>query len=477
MIQNVRKKNSLENTTCYPSFREIWIEIALVVAALGLVIFGTTAYFDVGALSALPHASYCAYVAWAGAFLFAGGAVAKHLNRCSINTPDDDQMQRSRSDILNPKGKKDDLENLLSNTDHLKAEPCHSVGERTEQKSHFRWDYIVSMLEHEIKHADSPNNHLGPDDSECSNLFLQCQDPEVAFIPREMKRACSAFNINKQSEMEALIEKLKSAFLVGKKIAFAILDTERHALAVGFSSDGSFVIVDSLYGNSVDPKNVERMLNAAKLKDHTQKDIHFNGRFINTHIQKGGHECLRFATLYCYHMALRKDLTAFEEVNGAFLAGRLRCFEDHKKIAGSSRVQSLKDKTCDYRTFMLSWTYRSFGLTVNAWWQLSLNELSHLQSEFDAEMISCYLTKSCLPKFYSSSDFNLEIVSFPLQRKKVTAKTLDVLNLFANPDLHAPIEDSLFKDHQHYLLVFIKGDHIPHLYPLKREEKVEYSQL
>ena len=212
MIQNIREKNSLENTTCYPPVREIWIEVALVVAALGLVIFGTSAYFDVGALSALSHASYCAYGAWVGALLFVGGAVVKYLSRCSSNTPDDKQIQTSRNHILNPKpytDAKDELETLLKNEAHLQAEPSHSVRERTEQKSHFRWDYIVSMLEHEIKHADSPNNHLGPDDSECSNLFLQCQDPEIAFIPREIKRSCSAFNISKQSEMEILIEKLK----------------------------------------------------------------------------------------------------------------------------------------------------------------------------------------------------------------------------------------------------------------------------
>src|SRR5262249_47789404 len=180
---------------------------------------------------------------------------------------------------------------------------------------------------------------------------------------------------------------------------------------------------------------------------------------------------------YCYHMALRKDLTAFEEVNGAFLEGRLRRFEDHKKIAGSPRVESLKNKTYDYRTFMLSWLYRSFGLTVNAWWELTLNELSHFQSHhYNGEMLSCYLTKSCLPKFYSSFDFNLEIVSSPLQRKKITANTLDTLNVFSNPDLHVPMEDALFKDNQSYLLVFIKGDPQPHLYPLKTGEKVEYSQ-
>jgi len=226
--------------------------------------------------------------------------------------------------------------------------------------------------------------------------------------------------------------------------------------------------------NSVDVKDMERRLNTANLMDHTKKSLHFSGRFINTHIQKGGHECLRFATLYCYHMAVRKDLTAFEEVNGAFLKGRLRCFEDYKKIAGSPRVQSLKNKTCDYRTFMLSWTYRTFGLTVNAWWQLTLNELSQMQGQFADEMISCYLDKSSLPKIYFSSGSTLEIVSSSLQRKKITAQTLNTLDAFPNPDLHMPMEDALFKNNQRYLLVFIKDDPQPHLYLLKKGEKVEY---
>ena len=472
MYQTISEKNSLATTPYYLPFREIWIEVALAVAAFGLVIFGTTAYFEIGALSGIHQ--HFAYGAWAGAFLFTGGAIAKC---CSSNIPDANLTQQNPISVLDHvpySGKSNQLEPLLTNEDPLQAESKDSIGERTEQKSRFRWDYIQFCLEHELQHADNSNNYIGPDDSELSNLFLQRQDPEILFISRKEHRACSAFNITDQSNMELLTKKLKTAFLDGKKMTFAILDTGSHAIAAGFSSDGSFIIVDSLLSHSVDPKKIERMLNEAKLKDHTQKDIHFNGRFINTHIQKGGHECLRFATLYCYHMGVRKDLTAFEEVNGAFLEGRLRCFEDYNKITGSSRIPSLKDKAYNYRTFMLSWLYRSFGLTANSLWQLTLNELSNMQGQFDAEMMSCYLNKSYLPKFYSCSDFNLEIFSSSSQRKKITAQTVDTLNLFVNPDLHAPMKDALFKDNQSYLLVFIKNDSQPHLYLLETGDKVEY---
>lgn len=360
--------------------------------------------------------------------------------------------------------------------DCLQAIPA-SIKEKTEQKTHFKWGYIEFCLTHELYHSDYSDNYLGPDDSELSNLFRQYQDPEIAFVSSG-KRSCNAFNVSSQSHIEMLIDKLKSEFLEGKKIIFAILSTGKHALAAGFSSDGSFVIVDSMGSNSVDPKNIENILNLAKLKDQVQNEIYFEGYFIHTHIQKGGHECLRFATLYCYHMAVCKDLTAFEEVNGAFLKGRLRCFEDHEKIAGSPRIQSLKNKTCDYRAFMLSWAYRSLGLTIDAWWQLSLNELACLQNhQFEAEMIFCSLSKSCLPKFYDDSQFNLEIISSLFQRKTITVKELDTLMEIPNPDLHAPMEEALFKNNQRYLLVFIKGDPQPHLYQLKRGEKVEYSSL
>lgn len=477
MFRSISEENSIATTPVYLPCREIWIDVALAVAALGLIIFGTTAYFELGGLSGFQHASYFAYGAWTGAFLLAGGIIAKYFKRCSSNMTDDNLKQHNQASVLDHvpySGNSNPLEPLLTTQDQLEAEP-KDVDNGIEQKSHFRWDYIQFCLENEVKHYS--NNYIGPDDSELSNLFLQCQDPEILFISRKEQRACSAFNINDQSNMELLTKKLKTAFLDGKKMAFLILDTGSHAIAAGFSSDGSFIIVDSLLNHSVDPKKMERMLNEAKLKNHTQKEIRFTGQFINTHIQKGGHECLRFATLYCYHMAVRKDLTAFKEVNGAFLEGRLRCFEDYKKITGAPRIDSLKDKAYKYRTFMQSWLYRSFGLTVNAWWQLTLHELSCMQGEFDAEMMSCYLTKSYLPKFYTSSDFSLEMVSSSLERQKITDQTVDTLNLCVNPDVNAPMKDALFKDNQSYLLIFIKNDSQPYLYSLKTDDKVEYSKL
>ncbi len=437
--------------------QRVWPEVTLLVAALALAIFGTTVYFQVGALSALPHASYVAYGAWAGACLLVGVAVAKHLFRhCSS----------SQLEPNNPI-----LEKNIE--DHVGS----SAKERMEQKSHLKWDYIQYLLEREMQYADHPDNFIGPDNSKFSDLFLQYQNqnPEIAFVSRET-RSCSSFKVSCDSEMRMLTEKLKAAFLDGKKMIFTILSTGGHAIAAGFSSDGSFMIVDSMLSHSVNLNNFEEMLNAAELKDATLKNIHFKGQFINTYIQKSGHQCLRFATLYCYHMAVRQDLTAFEEVNGAFLEGRLLSFEDYKKITGSPRIQSLKDTTCDCSSFMLSWAYRTFSLTINAWWELTLNELSHMQDhEFAAEMVSCHLTKSYVPKFYASLEFNLKICSSTCQRKKITPQTLDVLNAVATPDLNAPMEEALFKDNQSYLLVFIKGDPQPHLYSLEKREKVEYS--
>jgi len=135
---------------------------------------------------------------------------------------------------------------VLTKLCEKKQHEHHLVGERTEQKSRLKLDLIFARLEHEIHNANSSDTTIGPDNSEVSNLFSKCQDPEIAFIPREVGRACSAFIIYQQDQMDELIIKLQSAFLESKKMVFTILSTGGHAIAAGFSSDGSFIIIDSM---------------------------------------------------------------------------------------------------------------------------------------------------------------------------------------------------------------------------------------
>lgn len=59
--------------------KKAWVDVALLAGACALLAFGLTAYFQVGALHSLSHASYFAYGAWAGTALLVGGEIIWRL--------------------------------------------------------------------------------------------------------------------------------------------------------------------------------------------------------------------------------------------------------------------------------------------------------------------------------------------------------------------------------------------------------------
>jgi hypothetical protein len=247
-----------------------------------------------------------------------------------------------------------------------------------------------------LRNKFSFRTEVGPDFDKLSNLTLDCQnDDEAYFIPVscwENITRLSRVELDPKVEKELafLIEALSAAFETGKKIVVVRLANANHAVAAGFCADGHFKIIDSMLNLTFDVTNLIEQLNKAQLKDSKGKVIHFKGEYINTSIQKDGCNCTFFATLYCYQMYKQKNLDAFEEVNGAFAEGKLKRFEDCKKIDGSRRIRSFEENSSKdlYNQFMCSWAYRTQGFLVDTW-----EEIKPLSPDEEGEIAIYYLSK------------------------------------------------------------------------------------
>lgn len=262
------------------------------------------------------------------------------------------------------------------------------------------WRTIFLTLEEEF--AAGPISKVRPEDHKLSNLILDCQEDEEAyFIPANSLAAASstfayALDPSHPAQLEFLKRTLHAAFLSGKKIVVVRLGNDIHAVAAGFMSNGNFKIIDSMSTGTVNIQTLTQSLNQASIKNNEGESISFQGEYVNTHLQRGGHECIRFATLYCYYMYKQKSLEAFKEVNGAFFEGKLQCFEDYKKIKGSTKIYSINNDKVDYADFMRSWTYRMQGLTIDKWEDIPFKMIK--QEEDGGVMQAFCLQKGVLPK-------------------------------------------------------------------------------
>lgn len=227
-------------------------------------------------------------------------------------------------------------------------------------------------FEHNLKNEYSSFSRSIP--SPCSLFanpmlgFKESQD--VFFIPDN-----DAFNPTVKTECSVLIDSLRASFGSGKKMLVTQLANNIHAVAAGFKTNGEFKIIDSMGGKTVDMKALTKVLNEAKIKNLDGKLIKFKGEYVNTYIQKGGHECLRFSMLYCYQMAKRLDLNAYQEINGAFLEGKLVKYEDFSQIETVKKVKDIGSSVLVYKPFMRSWALRICGFQAHDWKQIPLSEL------------------------------------------------------------------------------------------------------
>jgi hypothetical protein len=96
-------------------------------------------------------------------------------------------------------------------------------------------------------------------------------------------------------------------------------------------------------------------------------------------------------------MAKKRDLNAFEEVNGAFIEGKLKKFNDYKQMDGCSKVADMRPFAKDiYLEFMRSWAYRTQGVLVDSWQQLTFNEIMKNKKEGQI-LLACQNDSNTLP--------------------------------------------------------------------------------
>ena len=115
-------------------------------------------------------------------------------------------------------------------------------------------------------------------------------------------------------------------------------------------------------GKILDLSSLTAALNAADIRDAKGNKIDFQGEYINTHLQKGGRECMRFSTLYAYQIAKKRSRTLYQEVNGAFAAGKLHTLTDLDQIDGSIPLKDASNvPTQNYKTFMNHWAFAVLG--------------------------------------------------------------------------------------------------------------------
>lgn len=279
---------------------------------------------------------------------------------------------------------------------------------------------------------------------------------DAFFIPRYLNPA-------EEKDCTVLTNALKASFAAGKKMVIAQVGTSDHAVALGIMVNGQFKIIDSTYQTVVDIEALTKVINQANIKNNQGKTIAFEGEYVRTSLQRGL-ECYRFSMLYCYQLAKKLDLEAYQEVNGAFLDGRLKTYEDHKNIGGSRRVKDLiniKTHAYDYRPFMDSWALRICGFKVNKWQEIALKDIN----ENHGQLAVYTLKKGTFPKILR---FNKDAKELFLENEHgITVPLLDEATLLGDPqeDLTKTF-GSLLPAHEGVTcyLFFKKGNPTPTLF-------------
>ncbi|MBA2369690.1 MAG: hypothetical protein H0V82_11795 [Candidatus Protochlamydia sp.] len=254
------------------------------------------------------------------------------------------------------------LENIWSN---------YNPNTRTSNEFEFSsWQLLFNIILVK-EYSNSPICNIAHYDHYLSNILMEFKnDPTIFVLPGE--------GLNLATDMDSIRLKkiLASAFGLGKQMVLVPLVNSVHCITAGFCSDGTVKLIDSMNSSILDVDDLINQLNSEKIKNVDGHSILFHGEYVNTNIQKGGNQCIRFSTLYCYNMAKKRDLNAYEEVNGAFASGNLKIFDDYKQMDGGSRIADMKPFSIDiYLEFMRSWAYRTQGILVDSWQQLTLNEI------------------------------------------------------------------------------------------------------
>lgn len=208
-----------------------------------------------------------------------------------------------------------------------------------------------------------------------ADLVIQSNqtNQKAFFIPNTIK-------VSRERDLTILKKALSSTFATGKEIAVVRLHIEQHAVAAAFSSDGTFKVIDSMsiFGKKYF-NTITRELNEAKIKGKNGQPLDFKGELIHTGIQRiDGNECLRISTLYCYHIACKGSLDAYQEVNGAFSNDRIKKFSDLHLINGSPKVKKVDPSKIPYQSylnFLKSWAFEIYDYAISDWREVPLKDL------------------------------------------------------------------------------------------------------
>jgi len=302
-----------------------------------------------------------------------------------------------------------------------------------------------------------------PASLEANPMLSYKNSPDVFFNASASRLICQPAD---KAHLTSLANTINAAFASGKKIVVTQLANHQHAIAAGFMPNGEFKIIDSMGGTTVDIGAITKTLNQAHIKDQHGKPITFKGEYVNTHIQKGGVECQRFSMLYCYQMAKKCNLNAFEEVNGAFLDGKLTRYEDYDHIETSNKVRNIGTRTPDYKSFMRSWALRICGFNVDDWKQIPLSQMNGLGATEKGEFALYALKQDETPDGWSG--FKKDDLELILENEH--GKQISILD--EKTSLGDPLNDptatlgSLLPDQMgatHYL-IFEKGSPTPRLF-------------
>lgn len=233
----------------------------------------------------------------------------------------------------------------------------------------------LARLFYEFENENSAVSNVLPD-TRLACLLLPFDEHSKAVFAPDVNFLSNPKCDPSGQDFEFIKKTLACAFAAGKEIVAIRVTNTVHTAVAAFRVDGKFKVIDSLSSHTIDINYLTKKLNCSQLKDSKGQIVNFHGRYINTHLQKGGHECLRFATLYAYQIAKRQKLNAYREVNGAFAEGRLNTFEDIAMIDEAKPIQDAsKISKSKYKHFMQSWAYRSGGLKVDEWQDLTFADL------------------------------------------------------------------------------------------------------
>lgn len=178
---------SLSNL-CLPNKK--WVDVALIIGSLGFIALGLTAFYQVGALELMVHASYFAYGAWGAAALLVVTEIVWRVKTYRAQKPEVFTLQREPIDESRKKFFRcvDAHTNLIGGYVHYEFDSSWTLGQ-------VRTDFAQQL--------NNSKAYLGGSSDPCENL--DPQDLHLCFWRRDNELEWMTFG-NDHKTMEELEE-------------------------------------------------------------------------------------------------------------------------------------------------------------------------------------------------------------------------------------------------------------------------------